>query len=63
MNQILYLLEKLTFWPLTSLLSYQCFEQVGPAVLDTLTSSKMDVQILRQVWYRDKVSKYLGQIR
>ena len=29
-NQILYLLEQLTFWPLTSPLSQRCFEQLGP---------------------------------
>ena len=32
-NQILYLLEQLIFWPLLSLLSERCFEQLGPECL------------------------------
>ena len=28
--EILYLLEQLTIWPLTSSLSWRCFEQLGP---------------------------------
>ena len=32
-NYILYLLEALIFWPLTSLLSLRLFEQLGPGIL------------------------------